>query len=179
MKSILPIVSATTLTLASSITNADSDDSDLQLLKQQLRALQERVEVLEAIKPTFTSMMPNFAERFHVMHRAGDAGDWAIAGHELQELKRLTNIADKIDPKNGQLMQDMMKSSFELLESAIAHGNSKKFQVALNQTTDVCNACHQAAGSPFIQVTLNEEESISLRHPHALKKSEKVGGHTH
>lgn len=158
---------------------ADSDKESIHALQQALQALQKRVEALEAVKPTMASMMPNLAERFHVMHRAGEAGDWAVAGHELLEMKRLTDIATYIDETNGQLMQGMLEQNFTALEAAIDHGNNQKFQTALGQTVETCNACHKAAGSPFVQVTLNAEDSISIRHPHALAKSAMQGGHMH
>jgi hypothetical protein len=50
---------------------ADSDAAEIQALKVQIEALQARVKALEA-QQTFTSFMPNLAERFHVMHRGGD-----------------------------------------------------------------------------------------------------------
>jgi hypothetical protein len=49
---------------------AGSDDVDVRALTRQIEALQARVSALEASR-TFTAFMPNFAERFHVMHRAG------------------------------------------------------------------------------------------------------------
>ena len=104
---------------------AGSDETDLKSLQQELLALRKRVEDLEALKPTLTSLMPNYAERFHVMHRAGEVGDWAVAGHELQEMKRLTALSSYIDAEKGVLMQGMMKPSFEALEAAVEHGNKR------------------------------------------------------
>lgn len=157
---------------------ADDDKATLEELQQQVRQLTVRVKALEA-HHTFTSFMPNFAERFHVMHRAGDAGDWAIASHELEEMKRLTRLSSSVDADKGALMQSMMGGAFESLEHAIEHGNRKKFQSALSQATEACNACHVATGSGFVEVTLEAGESLSLRHPHKFKQQAVPGGHTH
>lgn len=54
---------------------------EVNALKAEVEKLRKSVASLQAMKPTFTSFMPDFAERFHVMHRAGDAGDWAVKGH--------------------------------------------------------------------------------------------------
>jgi len=76
MKSIYLIFTTITLIACSlSVAKASSDEANLQSMQKALLELQIRVEALEAIKPTFTSLMPNFSERFHVMHRAGEAGD--------------------------------------------------------------------------------------------------------
>jgi len=166
---------AATLTLA----KADSDEMDIQSMQQTIQALQERMKVLEAIKPTFTGFMPDVAERFHVLHRAGEAGDWAVAGHELSELKRLIALSVNIDADNGLLMQGMMKSSIESLEKAVAEGDNEKLGIAMEQTVNSCNACHTATGSPFVQVVLNAKRSISMRHPHAFSKSEAAAEHAH
>ena len=174
---ILPIIALIVGTLP--VAKASSDDANLQSMQKALLELQIRVEALEAVKPTFTSLMPNFSERFHVMHRAGEAGDWAVAGHELAEMKRLTALSSYIDAKNGALMQGIMGPRLEALEAAIKHGNLGKFEAALVETVSSCNACHKASGSPFIQVVLDARDSISLRHPHALGHSELDGEHSH
>ncbi len=157
---------------------ASSDESKFEALEHQIEALQARIAALEAYR-TFTSFMPNFSERFHVMHRAGEAGDWAVAAHELQEMKRLTILSTTIDGEKGQLMQTMMGPNFEALDKAIEHGNHEKFQRALVQTIDTCNACHAATGSDFVQVTLDARDSLSLRHPHKLMRRAVPGGHSH
>jgi len=177
-KQLRAVFAASVLAALSTPLLADSDGAKLEELEGQIKALQARIAALEA-HHTFTSFMPDFAERFHVMHRAGDSGDWAVASHELEELKRLTRLSTSVDADKGKLMQGMMKPSFEALENAIEHGNTKKFQIALKQTTETCNACHMATGSGFVQVTLDARESLSLRHPHKFQKQEVPGGHTH
>ena len=76
-------------------------------------------------------------------------------------------------------MKQMMTPNFEALGKAIEHGNQRKFQQALVQTIETCNACHAATGSGFVQVTLKSRNSMSLRHPHKLMPREMAGGHSH
>jgi hypothetical protein len=157
---------------------ADSDSEKLHELERQILALQARIAALEAHQ-SFASFMPNVAERFHVMHHAGVAGDWAVAAHELQELKRLSSLSSSIDAEKGSLMQAMMEPSFEALQSAIEHGNGEKFGKALTQTVDTCNACHSAVGSEFVEVTLEVPSLLSLRHPHKLSPRAVPADHRH
>jgi hypothetical protein len=147
-------------------------------LKNEIRALRERVDALEALKPTFTNFMPNFSERFHVMHRAGDVGDWAVAAHEISEMQRLTRISNYIDPKLGGLMRGFMDGNLRKLKEAIEHGSAKSFRAALKDTVASCNGCHTATGST-IAVSLDVDDSLSMRHPHALRKSTVPKEHTH
>ena len=157
---------------------ADSEDARIEALEREIATLKARIADLEQ-RDAFTTFMPDFAERFHVMHRAGEAGDWAVANHELLEMKRLARISTSIDAEKGKLMQQMLKPNFEALESAIEHGNHEKFQKALVKTTNTCNACHTATGSQFVQVSLDASESLSMRHPHKLTEQPVPGGHTH
>jgi len=140
--------------------------------------LRQRVAELEALKPNFTNFMPNFSERFHVMHRAGDVGDWAVAAHEVDEMQRLTGVSKYMDSKLGELMLAFMDGNLRKLKEAVEHGNPKSFQAALKDTVASCNGCHTASGST-IGVTLNVDESLSMRHPHGLRKSPAPKQHMH
>lgn len=147
-------------------------------LRNEIRTLRRRLEALEALKPTFTTFMPGFSERFHVMHRAGDAGDWAVAAHEIDEMQRLTRASNYIDSRLGALMQGFMNGNLRALREAVEHANPKSFQAALKSTIASCNGCHTAAGST-IEVSLDVDESLSMRHPHALRKSRAPLDHAH
>lgn len=156
----------------------ESELRTIEDLKNEIRALRQRVAELEALKPTFTNFMPNFSERFHVMHRAGDVGDWAVAVHEVSEMQRLTRISKNIDPKLGGLMAGFMDGNLRKLKEAIDHGSAKSFQAALNDTVTSCNGCHTATGSTIL-VSVDVDDTLSMRHPHALRKSKVQKEHTH
>jgi hypothetical protein len=147
-------------------------------LSREVMALRRRVAVLEALKPTFTSFMPSFAERFHVMHRAGDAADWALAAHEVDEMERLARVSIHIDTKLGALMQAFMGGNLARLRESIEHRDSRAFQAALKDTVTSCNGCHTASGSTVV-VTLNVDDSLSMRHPHALRRTTVPKHHRH
>lgn len=152
---------------------------EISLLKTEVEALRKAVASLQALTPTLTTLMPDFAERFHVMHRAGDAGDWAVAAHEVLEMQRLVDVAQQIDAKKGALMEGFMSGNLRGLSEAIEHGSPESFYKAMNDTVKNCNACHVAVGSPFIKVTLDVDEGLSMRHPHALGKSKAPAKHAH
>ena len=155
-----------------------SESQDNMRLMERLDTLEKRVAALEATR-TFAGFMPELAERFHVMHRAGEAGDWAVAAHELAEMNRLTRQSHSIDVDRGKLMSSMLSQSYEDLEAAIGHGNGEKFAGALEKTVAACNACHVATGSNFVQVTLDAADGISMRHPHRLMMRDAPAGHHH
>jgi len=165
---------------------ADTDSKELQALTKEIGALRAEVAKLrksvvslQAIRPTLTTLMPDLAERFHVMHYAGEAGDWAVAGHELLGMKSLIDVAKQVDPEKGPMLDGFMTTSFNKISAAIEHGDVASFATALDETIKSCNACHVAVGSPFIKVTLEGRDALSLRHPHALGRSKMSGKHMH
>jgi hypothetical protein len=153
--------------------------SQLAALQAAVDRMQQRITALEALVPSFTGFMPDFSERFHVMHAAGDAEDWAVADHELKEMQRMLSMANVIDPEKGKLMSAMLSHDMASLESAIQHRSQQRFRKALNGTVVNCNACHVASGSPFIQVTLDVPDGLSMRHPHQFSASKPLTSHTH
>lgn len=160
-------------------TAPQSDRTGLDRLEQEIATLREQINQLLTLKPSFTSFMPVFSERFHVMHYAGEAGDWAVAAHELSELERLLQVAVLVDRKNGELMRGFLSGHFARLGIAIHHARLDTFLRELDQTVASCNgSCHTAAGSPFIRVTLDATDALSIRHAHTLERSPPPG-HMH
>lgn len=157
---------------------ADSDER-VARLEAELKKLQQQVTELRALMPTITTFMPDFSERFHVMHRAGEAGDWAVAQHELLELRRMVGTAKVIDAEKGRLMESFMSEPLTGIAAAIEHQDEGRFLQALEGTLKNCNACHVAAGSPFINVALDADRTVSMRHAHQFLKTEPMSEHTH
>lgn len=154
-----------------------NQDLDTKQLLSRIQAMEERLAVLEG-RVTFSSFMPDFAERFHVMHRASKAGDWAVASHELEVMKQIIASSKSIDVDKGTLFQAMMGPVVEKLDDAIKHADQEKMTASLSEAVQVCNSCHVATGSPFVKVTLDATESLSMRHPHQFSE-QKMGKHKH
>ncbi len=164
--------------------NGDSDavrqlSQRVEQLSREVDELKKTVELLNSIRPTVTRLMPEIAERFHVMHYAGEADDWALASHELMGIQELIGIIEKVDPVKGAMANGFMANNFAKLNAAIEHGNRKDFYAALESTVESCNSCHVAVGSPSMQVVLDAHDSLSLRHSHDLSASEPPDDHTH
>ncbi len=162
------------------VSTAESSQSKAaQRESEALRAeLEELRATVELLKPSLTRLMPDFAERFHVTHRAGDAEDWAVGTHELLGMQQVVALAKQVEPDRAALFDAFMAQPFEDLESAIEHTDRQAFDKALTQTIQSCNGCHQAVGSPFIEVVLDARTSLSMRHPLKLDVSKPPREHT-
>ena len=175
-----------TFILNPSFALASTHSSELQALSRQVESLNQEVnrlskeiELLMALRPTITTLMPDISERFHVMHYAGHAQDWALASHELQVLKQMVSNLQYVDPEKGALANGFLMGNFNQLDTAIEHENLELFNKSLEATVANCNSCHVAVGSPSMKVVLNAGDGLSLRHSHALEKTKKSGDHKH
>lgn len=161
---------------AAESSQATAARDELEAIKAELEELRATVELL---KPSVAQLMPDFAERFHVMHRAGAAGDWAVAQHEMLEMRHIIELSKEVEPERGAMLEAFMDQPFKDLDSAIEHADREAFEKVLVRTVDNCNACHRAVGSPFVEVVLNARSSLSMRHPHKLQRSQPPDEHTH
>ncbi|RMF89340.1 MAG: hypothetical protein D6736_08600, partial [Nitrospinota bacterium] len=149
----------------------------LRTIETRLQAIEKKLDLLWSLRPDFATLMPEFSERFHVLHFAGEAGDWATAGHEFLQMKRVAEQLKAIDPQRGVLLESFLAPFFTGMQEIIADGDRARFLTLLDQTTALCNSCHAAVGSPFIKVSL--QPTVSLRHPHIFTPSQMAAGHKH
>lgn len=161
--------------------NAQALDLGLHALKEKIEKLELEVARLKTIQPSFTAFMPDFSERFHVMHMAAEAGDWGVAVHELLEMQRMMKIAKLIDPNKGVLMEAFIGGNLRQIKKSIEHGNIQSFTKVLKETVQNCNNCHIAVQAPYIQVALDMDQILSMRHSHKfmITEAESVAPHTH
>ena len=153
--------------------------SQVVALESEMAEMRKAIEALKATQPTITMLMPTFSERFHVMHYAGEAEDWAVAAHELQGLRHLVEVMQQVDPEKGSMVNGFLDANFNQLDAAIEHDNVESFTKAMDETLGSCNSCHVAAGSPSMKITLDARNSLSMRHSHDLGKSKMPGMHMH
>lgn len=151
----------------------------LRQMQARLDELNAKVAQLEHLRPDFATMMPEVAERLSVMHSAGEAGDWAVAAHELAEIQRIVGNSTSIDQTKGKMMQGFLTGPLNAIDEAVDHGNKGKFISALGNTVNSCNACHHAVGSGFIQISLSADSNLGFRHPQQLQVRTAAMGHHH
>jgi len=182
----LLLIAVALCTLVSFASGADENTARIDQMSHRVDALSNEVaqlkasvELLDAIRPTTTMLMPEIAERFHVMHYAGEAEDWALAAHELLGIEHLLEVITLIDPQKGALANGFLAPQMDRLDAAIDHGNRAGFIETIEQMVASCNACHVAVGSPAMVVSLDVAHGLSLRHSHLLAPSEKPGEHHH
>jgi hypothetical protein len=88
---------------------------------------------------------------------AGAAGNWPLAGYELDELKEGFDDVRKLFPTHegvrlGPPLEVAEKAALPDLAKAIAAKDAAGFAGAFDALTAACNGCHQAAKRGFIAI---------------------------
>lgn len=91
---------------------------------------------------------------------AGQAGNWALAEYELEEIDEGLSDAAQWHPTHKdveapipELIQRIMTSPLEDLRQAVEARDQERFAKAFDGLTDACNRCHQAAKFEFNVIT--------------------------
>lgn len=111
-------------------------------------------------KPTFGDMMNAFVQPRHIkLGLAGQAGNWALAAHELHELDEAFAAIKAYQPVwNGkpmaQMIAQMTTGPRKDVGDAIAAKDLKRFAAAFDHLTQSCNACHERIAKPFLKITI-------------------------
>ena len=91
---------------------------------------------------------------------AGQAGNWALAAYELDEIKEGFADITRYHPTHPgspipirEVLPKLMAPTLARLQVAISSQNLEKFDEAFDSLTASCNACHQAENVGFNVIT--------------------------
>jgi hypothetical protein len=117
-----------------------------------------------AVAPTAGAQTPGLGEimslqqmRHSKLWFAGSAGNWPLAGYELDELKEGFDDVRKLYPTHDgvrltPLLEVVEKTALPDLAKAVAARDAAKFTDAFDVLTSACNGCHQSAKHGFIVI---------------------------
>ncbi len=114
---------------------------------------------LELQKPAMAELMTHIQAHHSRLWFAGQAGNWALADHQVQGLKAALDKA----AKNYDKWEDVPKpltmliplitgAEIEKLRAAIRVADKPQFTSSFEKLTKDCNTCHQATGREFIVI---------------------------
>lgn len=111
----------------------------------------------EAFKPGLGEIMTLQQMRHLKLWLAVQAGNWALADYELDELKEgfedITKYYPvKDDVPTGTMAEAIVAKEVADLARAIETKDKKTVVTAFDRLTASCNACHQASKKDFIRI---------------------------
>ena len=91
---------------------------------------------------------------------AGQAGNWALAAYELDEIKEGLQDIARFHPTHPgspipirEVLRKLMVPPLARLQAAISSQSLEGFDEAFDSLTALCNACHQAENVGFNVIT--------------------------
>ncbi len=100
--------------------------------------------------PHLSDIMAQQQMRHIKLWFAGDAGNWALADYELEQLKDAFDDVAKL--LGGDLAQQHVGGALSLLEKSIDTKDRAAFVSAYDRLSAGCNACHRTLDHAFIVV---------------------------
>ncbi len=107
----------------------------------------------------FGDLMFEVGRRFERAGRAVEAGRWALADYDVGEIEEVfgQDVPTAIMPEDVHIdllpiAREFANSVPATLHKAIASRDKAAFEAAFASASERCNACHEEAGKPFIQV---------------------------
>jgi len=125
-------------------------------LQAEVSKLTHIVEEHPVELATFMATYERFA---HKLYLAGKAQNWELAGFYHEELEETAehlhklNLFDDGIPVSA-MMEPNLIQPLKAVKEAIQIRQSEAFEKSMQNLIQHCNACHQAAGKPYLRLTL-------------------------
>jgi hypothetical protein len=103
------------------------------------------------IQPGLGTVMQEYGRRFAMVKLAADAGDWGMAGYQLDEQIEIQEVGETTRPNDAAMLKSFEDSYLQPLEEAIKAMDKTAFDSTYSEAIDGCNACHVATGHPYVR----------------------------
>lgn len=103
-------------------------------------------------KPSLGDLMTTIQLRHAKLWYAGRLKNWPLADYQLQQLGAEFAQAATLYPDMAAAGMDETSKLAKQLGEAVNAQDEAQFEKAFSGITAQCNACHEAAGRPFINV---------------------------
>jgi len=108
-------------------------------------------------KPGLGELMTAFVQPRHIkLGLGGQARNWEYAAYERQELEETFEDVGRYVPMLEKYpiaeMVKLTEEPLKALKDAVQARDGARFDVAYNQLTDACNACHVGTDHPMIVI---------------------------
>jgi hypothetical protein len=121
------------------------DTADLQ---RQIDSLQQKVD--NAYAPGLGEFMSAIQVHHAKLWFAGKAGNWKLAGFEIQEIRESTDDIKRFCADRPEVTSlPMIDPPLDSVAAAIAHGEPAAFTRGFALLTETCNNCHRATKHEF------------------------------
>lgn len=125
----------------------------------QATNVEARLKQLESTTPSPGVFMSAIHLHFAKLYFAAEARNWDLAYFERGEIVENLEVVAALRPEEGHVKLAGVIDAFKntqlaALKDAIDMKDRNLFRSAYRDAINMCNACHQATGRPFIVITV-------------------------
>jgi hypothetical protein len=120
--------------------------------------VEARLKQLEAAVPGLGELMSGLQIHIAKLYFAAQAGNWPLARFETGEMEKvLASVPVVRSEENGvplgAVIDAFKNSQWAALKDTVDRHDLAAFDTAYTNVVFVCNACHEATGHPYLQIT--------------------------
>lgn len=117
------------------------------------------------VTPSLSQIMTGLQLDAARLYYAADATNWPLAQYEAGVIENTLAEVPVIRPQDngvplGAVINAFKNSQWTTLKEAVANQDLGAFQKSYKEMVFICNACHQATGRPFIQITVPTQPPV-------------------
>jgi hypothetical protein len=113
--------------------------------------------------PGMARLMVEVSDRYWIVYYAAQGGNWALARHEFNEMRKTLRMAGLVRPKYQESLARYEAEQLAPLEQTIRACDFASFDEAFRRGADVANERHREFGYECIEWTLPDAPPRHLR----------------
>ena len=115
--------------------------------------------------PSLSQIMNGIQIDAAKLYYSAEATNWPLAQYETGVIEDALAEVPVIRPQEngvplGAVINAFKNSQWATLKEAVGHQDLDAFRKSYKEMVFICNACHQATGRPFIQITVPTQPPV-------------------
>jgi hypothetical protein len=95
--------------------------------------------------------MPDVGRRYWILYYAARGGNWALAAHQLRQMRHLFTIGATTRPKMAKHLEAFARGTLDRLEAAIEAQDLGAFEPLFREGIESANRFHVTVNHPEIR----------------------------
>jgi hypothetical protein len=120
-------------------------------IKGRSRHVELTIDQLVELQPGLGRLMPDVGRRYWILYYAARGGNWALAAHQLRQMRHLFTIGATTRPKMAKHLEAFARGTLDRLEAAIEAQDLGAFEPLFREGIESANRFHVTVNHPEIR----------------------------
>ena len=120
-------------------------------IKGRSRHVELTIDQLVELQPGLGRLMPEVGRRYWILYYAARGGNWALACHQLRQIRHLFVVGATTRPNMAQHLQAFVKGTLAGLEATLDDHDWEAFDRLYREGVESANRFHVVVQHPEIR----------------------------